>query len=186
MVKPTEANNIILPKIIKILKKYNISNNARIIDFGCGNSYIVTKLINLGYGNIDGIDINPQIPRTTPKKYYKYYQNLLISDITDNKLFKWKKGKFDLIISTEVIEHIFEIDKYLTNINRLLKKNGIIILSTPYHGYLKNLVITIFNLWDKHFHSDIKNGHIRFFSFPVINKMLLNNNLKIVQFIGVG
>ena len=55
MIKPTEANKIILPKIIKILKNNKISLKARILDFGCGNSYIVTKLFNLGYKDINGI-----------------------------------------------------------------------------------------------------------------------------------
>jgi len=51
-------------------------------------------------------------------------------DLNDN----WSKSidkKFDFVIAAEVIEHIFDTDKFLNNIYAVFKKSGEIVLSTP-------------------------------------------------------
>ena len=60
-------------------------------------------------------------------------------------------GNFDVVYSLEVIEHVFDPYEYIEQIYLLLEDRGICILSTPYHGYLKNLVISLLGKWDKHF-----------------------------------
>ena len=54
--------------------------------------------------------------------------SLVVDDITDSKL---PQGLFDLILCTEVIEHIPDSQAAITQMRRLLKPGGILVLSTP-------------------------------------------------------
>ena len=95
---------------------------------------------------------------------------------------------FKTIISTEVIEHLYDPKKYIRFCKSILEKSGggHLIISTPYHGYLKNLALAIFNGWDKHFTVMWDGGHIKFWSFKTICKLLTENDFKIVEFKGCG
>ena len=69
-------------------------------------------------------------------------------------------GAVDLIISTEVIEHIYDPRGFLRTAHRYLKPNGMLILTTPYHGYLKNLLLAVTGSMDGHFTVLWDNGHL--------------------------
>ena len=58
------------------------------------------------------------------------------------------------VISLVVAEHLFYPRKLLEQSYQVVKPGGCIIFSTPYHGYLKNLAISVVNGWDKHFCMD--------------------------------
>ena len=62
---------------------------------------------------------------------------------------------FDVCFSTEVIEHLFDIRGLVGEIHRALRPGGSFPLTTPYHGWLKNLII-ISRGFEKHF--DVEGG----------------------------
>lgn len=65
-------------------------------------------------------------------------------------------------------------------------RGGEIIISTPYHGYLKNLVISLLNGWDKHFTALWDGGHIKFWSRKTLTQLLEEFGFEIVAFKGSG
>src|SRR3989338_2944979 len=90
-------------------------------DLGCGNGERTLLFDNFGR-SVTGIDY--QDYRIKQARKFKFLKR----DIFKNKL---KSELFDLILSFDVIEHLEEPDKLLLEIHRLIKKDGIIILSTP-------------------------------------------------------
>ena len=74
-------------------------------------------------------------------------------------------GKFDLVISTDVIEHLFLPRSLVTFAKAHLVPGGSVITCTPDFGsYWKNVLYSLFNKWDK-VHSPLwDGGHIKFFS----------------------
>ena len=58
----------------------------------------------------------------------------------------------------------------LKELNRVLKPGGVLILTTPYHGLIKNLLLVLFN-FDRHF-NDLNGGHIRFFTVRSLTNLL--------------
>ena len=60
------------------------------------------------------------------------------------------------------------------------------IISTPYHGYLKNLVLALTNKWDAHLNPFWDGGHIKFWSRKTISRLLSENGFRVIQFIGSG
>jgi 2-polyprenyl-6-hydroxyphenyl methylase/3-demethylubiquinone-9 3-methyltransferase len=59
-------------------------------------------------------------------------------------------GLYDCVVSTEVIEHLYAPQKLPVFASQVLRPEGWLIVSAPYHGYLKNLVWSVFNYWDVH------------------------------------
>jgi SAM-dependent methyltransferase len=67
-----------------------------------------------------------------------------------------------VVVSSKVIEHLFRPQLFLRNAVLILRPGGSVILTTPYHGYLKNVALSLFDKWDKHFSVDHEGGHINF------------------------
>lgn len=180
--KPSHAHNYLLPTLKKILCENNSKN---IIDIGCGNGSLAIELINDGY-NVFGIDASENgiklAKKTFPDRFY--LQNIYSKKLPD----EIEDIKFDTVISTEVIEHLYDPKGYIDFCKNILLRNGggVIIISTPYHGYLKNLLIALSNKWDTHHTVLWDGGHIKFWSKKTLTKLLFDNEFINIKFYGCG
>jgi 2-polyprenyl-3-methyl-5-hydroxy-6-metoxy-1,4-benzoquinol methylase len=105
----------------------------------------------------------------------------------DPQLLVSREGLFDVVVSTEVIEHLFSPHLLPLYAKHVLRDKGYLIISTPYHGYLKNLVLSICNKWDIHHTSLWHGGHIKFWSKKTLKQLLKENGFETtVYFCGVG
>lgn len=68
----------------------------------------------------------------------------------------------------------------------LLTDDGLLILSTPYHGYWKNLALSVTNKWDHHHSPHWEGGHIKFFSIKGLGEMLTAAGFSDITFHRVG
>jgi 2-polyprenyl-3-methyl-5-hydroxy-6-metoxy-1,4-benzoquinol methylase len=117
---------------------------------------------------------HPEIP------FYNY-------GVQDNPAELLKQEKvFDAAVSTEVIEHLFSPHLLPIYAKSILKESGYFIITTPYHGYLKNLALSLLGSWDQH-HSPLwHGGHIKFWSRATLTQLLTENGFNVVSFSGVG
>jgi 2-polyprenyl-3-methyl-5-hydroxy-6-metoxy-1,4-benzoquinol methylase len=118
-----------------------------------------------------------QYPGTT-------FYNLGVQD--DPEAIVATEGLFDVVVSTEVVEHLFSPHLLPQFARRLLRENGKLIVSTPYHGYLKNLALSLAGKWDHHHTVLWHGGHIKFFSRETLTKLLEDNGFRVLSFHGVG
>jgi 2-polyprenyl-6-hydroxyphenyl methylase/3-demethylubiquinone-9 3-methyltransferase len=95
-------------------------------------------------------------------------------------------GNCDVVISTEVIEHLFLPRIFARNCRRLLKPGGSLILSTPYHGYLKNVALAVSGNLDRHFTALWDHGHVKFWSKRTLTLLLDEAGFDVTRFQGVG
>lgn len=172
----------LFPQIVKILP----DKEKRILDLGCGNGSLAIKLLEIGY-DVYGIDASEEgisiAKKNYPERFFLF--DIYINDFPG----QLANIKFDLIISTEVIEHIFSPGKFVELCKRILKKNdksGEIILSTPYHGYLKNLALALSGKLDSHFTALWEGGHIKFWSKKTLTGLLEEYGFKVTEFYGAG
>ena len=63
---------------------------------------------------------------------------------------------------------------------------GRLILSTPYHGYLKNVALAVSGRLDAHHTVLWDGGHIKFFSRRTLEEMLRQGGFKPLEFVGAG
>jgi 2-polyprenyl-3-methyl-5-hydroxy-6-metoxy-1,4-benzoquinol methylase len=168
-----------------LLGLLNKKENTKILDVGCGNGYIVNKLLEEGFdiygvdASVSGIEV---AKRQNPTRFFLVDINFMKLPVELNMI------KFDTIISTEVIEHLYDPRGFVKLCMSILNANGRgeIIFSTPYHGYLKNLAISILNGWDKHFTSLWDGGHIKFWSPRTLTQLLEEAGFKVNGFKGSG
>jgi 2-polyprenyl-6-hydroxyphenyl methylase/3-demethylubiquinone-9 3-methyltransferase len=95
-------------------------------------------------------------------------------------------GTYPAVVSLEVIEHLTEPRRFLRTMHGLLEPNGLGIVSTPYHGYAKNLALALSGKMDNHFTSLWDGGHIKFFSMRTLGQLLTEAGFTDLRFRRVG
>lgn len=93
---------------------------------------------------------------------------------------------FDVAVSTEVIEHLYAPHQLPRFAHPLVRPGGHLVLTTPYHGYWKNLALSVLDRWDHHHTALWHGGHIKFFSRRTLTQLLEGNGWRVRRFEGVG
>lgn len=108
-----------------LLKIKKTKENLKVLDVGCGLGYLTYALKSEQY-DVYGIDISKEAINNAKKHFGNYFISQDIFEYAKNN-----KNSFDVIILTELIEHLENpIDFLKTSLN-LLNKNGKIIITTP-------------------------------------------------------
>jgi 2-polyprenyl-3-methyl-5-hydroxy-6-metoxy-1,4-benzoquinol methylase len=97
-----------------------------------------------------------------------------------------KYGTFPLVVSLEVIEHCMDPRSFARTFYDLIEPGGIGVLSTPYHGYLKNVALALSGRMDGHFTALWDGGHVKFFSIKTLRQLLREIEAHEVDFVRVG
>jgi 2-polyprenyl-6-hydroxyphenyl methylase/3-demethylubiquinone-9 3-methyltransferase len=95
-------------------------------------------------------------------------------------------GTFPAVVSVEVVEHVYAPRTYAACVHRLLEPGGTAILTTPYHGYWKNLAIALTDKTDVHLNPLWDNGHIKFWSMKTLTTLLNEVGFRSVRYERVG
>jgi len=166
-----------------LLSMLNKDASRCILDLGCGNGHLVSYLIKQGY-DAYGTDASENGIAIAKKEYPDRF---FVQDLSTDQLpVELQKFKFDTIISTEVIEHLYNPDGFIEFCKNALQKNGELIISTPYHGYWKNMLLAILGKWDSHHDPTWHGGHIKFWSRNTLSKLLTSKGFAVTGFKGCG
>lgn len=175
----TEIHRFIHKPVISSLKKYNSKN---VLDLGCGNGAFTGLLASEGF-DVTGIDHSLSGVGIATQQHPDI--NFIQHDIT-SALDASYQQKFDAVVSVEVIEHLLLPRKLMENAAMALKPGGLFILTTPYHGYWKNLALAIANRYDSHWHPLRDYGHIKFFSRNTITSLFREYRFNDIRIQTVG
>ena len=153
-----------MPDVERLLER--IGKEASIFELGCGNGSNAAYLTSKGY-TVVGVD-----PSTSGIEIAKqnFPECRLVLGSTEDDL-AGRFGKFDVVLSLEVIEHVYSPKRYVEVVRDLLKPGGIVIISTPYHSYLKNLALAVSGKMDAHYTALWEGGHIKFWSPATISTL---------------
>lgn len=150
-----------------------------ICDLGCGNGHISGRLAALGY-QVIGVDASASGIQIARRAYPAVE---FVHALIDRNL---DVGQFDLVISSDVIEHLYRPSDLLEATSSQLKPGGQVLLGTPYHGYLKNLVLAMTGKLDAHFSALHDGGHIKFFSVNTLSKLMRAHGFDDLSFTYYG
>jgi 2-polyprenyl-6-hydroxyphenyl methylase/3-demethylubiquinone-9 3-methyltransferase len=154
---------------------------SRVFDLGCGNGYIANVLAGNGF-DVTGVDPSQEGIAAANQHFptLKLYRASADDDLPA------RFGRFPAVISIEVVEHVYDPRGYASAIYDLVEHGGVAVISTPYHGYLKNLAIAALNKWDAHHDPLWAHGHIKFWSIATLTKLLEGAGFRQVSFRRVG
>ena len=133
--KPLHKFNPIRIKYIKdsIIQYFNIKSkniplkNINILDIGCGGGLISVPMKRLG-ANVVGIDAS--LKNIKVAKIYSKKNNLQIKYICSSPEKLKIKKKFDVLLMLEIVEHVNDINLFIKQSSKFLKKNGLMFVAT--------------------------------------------------------
>jgi 2-polyprenyl-3-methyl-5-hydroxy-6-metoxy-1,4-benzoquinol methylase len=178
---PTYSHGYLWPTVSKIVADNIPSDDKRIFEIGCGNGANAKLLSKMGFA-VTGIDTSVSGVDMARKGCAEGVFD--VASVYDALISVY--DAFPVVISLEVIEHCFYPEKFSTTFFDLLSTDGIGIISTPYHGYWKNLALAVTGKMDAHFTALWQGGHIKFFSEKTLRKLLLDAGFRKVSFIRAG
>ncbi len=155
---------------------------GKVLDLGANPFHLTFCLKELGY-DITGVDINPE----PFKEFIKKYDLMIIKVNIETEKLPFKDGSFDFVIFNEVFEHL-RINPIFTlkEINRILKKDGILLLTTPNLYALHKILMFNFGKGFNDAYNEFNKlntygyvGHIREYSTKEVSDFLENTNFKI-------
>lgn len=172
-----ESGEKLTQVFIKLVQQLN--DVSSICDLGCGNGHISGRLAALGY-QVTGIDASKSGIQVARRIYPQanFIEAFIDRDLDDTIAQK----NFDLVISSDVIEHLYRPSDLLEAAHSLLKPGGRVLIGTPYHGYLKNLLIAAAGKMDAHFSALHDGGHIKFFSVKTLSQLMRSHGFSDLSF----
>jgi ubiquinone/menaquinone biosynthesis C-methylase UbiE len=118
------------------------TKNIKLLDLGCGEGSGLVYLNKSGYKHTFGVEVSPERLRRAHKKL-PTTTNLKKLMVNENLPFK--NELFDVIVSLVVIEHTENPLKYLSEIKRVLKKNGHVIISSDCYLWRLLQLVHLYN-----------------------------------------
>jgi 2-polyprenyl-6-hydroxyphenyl methylase/3-demethylubiquinone-9 3-methyltransferase len=160
-----------------------LGSDTRVLDVGCGNGALAGLFLRRGC-RVVGVDLSArgiEIARSAhPQGRFE------VASADGELLQTLGEDPFDLVVSTEVIEHLYAPAAFLEGCHDALRPRGRLIISTPYHGWLKNVLIAAAGKADFHYRPLDQGGHIKFWSRKTLTLALEHAGFGRIQFEGTG
>jgi 2-polyprenyl-6-hydroxyphenyl methylase/3-demethylubiquinone-9 3-methyltransferase len=133
----TCAHDYLLPGLDRALADWRTSQRIeedqrlRLFDAGCGNGFLAHAMAERGY-EVAGCDFSAQgIVHARDLLPDARFERM---SVYDDMAAVFGGGGWDIVLSSEVIEHLYEPAKLVQNVLPLLRPGGLFLVSTPYHG----------------------------------------------------
>ena len=137
--KPAVAHDYLLPTVVDVLEgNFRAADETTVFDLGCGTGGAAALLSKKGY-DVAGVD--PSQDGITKANMAYPDLSLEIGSAYDDLADQY--GTFDAVISLEVVEHVYDPKTFSSTMFDLVKPGGIAVISTPFHGYWKNLALAL-------------------------------------------
>lgn len=179
--------------ILSNVQDVSVPRNAKILDIGCGTGIIGAAFKTKYNATVYGIDLSKRSVSLAKKN------GLMVQAKDINDTWPYQKSEFDILLGIEIIEHLFNPDHFLKEASRVLKKNGILILTTPNLAAWFNRLIFLFGYQpfftevstkDKTIGLDFTRtltvnretvGHLRVFTLKALEEMLCLYGFRVIK-----
>jgi SAM-dependent methyltransferase len=169
---------------VKRLLDFEHGPKLRILDVGSGSGLLGEKLLSFGH-IVTGLDVNKS---AADRVWVK------MCDIT--RPWPVDAQSFDMVICTDVAEHLERPEYILTEARRVLKSNGVLIFGVPNHFDIRQRLLQLFGKgivhWDnlRHGQTAWSYAHLRFFTLPDLHQFFHQYGWTIIEsqfnFMGAG
>lgn len=152
-----------------------------LFDLGCGNGAIANQLAARGW-QVAGVDPSAEGIAQAHAAYPAL--RLEVGSALDD--LAARHGTFPFVISMEVVEHVYDPRHYARTLRSLVRPGGVAIVSTPYHGYVKNLAIALAGKGDQHYNPLWDHGHIKFWSRATLTRLMREAGFERIEIRRLG
>ena len=165
----------------KIIKY--ISDGMAVLDVGCSTGYIGEKLKEKRC-YVVGIEIDEAMAEVAKRIYDK----VIIGNVDEIRGLPFPDRHFDVIIFSDVLEHLKRPDVILTRFKRYLNPDGFVIASIPNVARLEFRIKMLFGKFDYEESGILSKGHLKFFTFKTVKELFETAGYKIIKvdYTGLG
>jgi 2-polyprenyl-6-hydroxyphenyl methylase/3-demethylubiquinone-9 3-methyltransferase len=170
-----------LSKVVGVLRA---SGAMTILDAGCGDGSFTASLAEAGF-NVYGLDLSEGgIARA--KQTHPHLSFATASVYDDMRTVFSGTSYFDAIVSVEVIEHLYSPATFVNRVRESLTPSGVVVITTPYWGYFKNVALALTNRVDRSLTALWEGGHIKHWSRSTLTQLFERHGFRSVYFSGAG
>lgn len=176
------SHTYLVPSLSNILSSLSLPpEKRRVFELGCGNGAVAAVLAEQGY-RMTGVEVSSQGLEQARRRYP--HLSLRSGSAYDDLAATY--GRFPIVVSLEVVEHLYAPRVFAKTLYDLVESSGTAVVSTPYHGYWKNLALAITGRMDAHFTALWDHGHIKFWSMKTLGALLFEAGFRDISFMRVG
>lgn len=146
-----------------------IPHGQDILDVGAGDG-ILAGLLLKGAKTLTALDISVKRIKRCAETYKEGH--FIVADAEE---LPFRRGIFDCIVASEIIEHLIEPERFLLSSHHVLKRGGSLIISTPSALFYENNLKEI-----------LKDQHLHTFSPGRLKRLLKSSGFKPLQTVGLG
>jgi Methylase involved in ubiquinone/menaquinone biosynthesis len=154
-----------------IMERVESLNPKTLLDVGCGNGTILSKLSSKSGISLSGVDLSCEMIKIAKNKL----NDKVELKLGDSENLPWGKEKFDVIICSDSFHHYPNPQKVLIEMARVLKPNGHIIIGDPW-------MITPLRQISNAFFKYGDSGDFRIYSKNEISELLIKAGFKTIDF----
>jgi SAM-dependent methyltransferase len=152
----------------------------RVLDVGCGEGRFAALLARTG-ARVVGVDVAPEPLRRARNAHPRLQLELMGGEAS----LPFEDCSFDAVWAGEVIEHVADTQGWLSELRRVLRSGGALLLSTPNHGRLQVLLMGLCaRRFDARF--DPRGEHLRFYTRRTLAALLADLGFEEVSVRGAG
>jgi ubiquinone/menaquinone biosynthesis C-methylase UbiE len=150
----------------------HVSAGERVLDIGCGSGEFTAALAEAGARPV-GVDISAQALRRARKRHPELEFDLAPAAGP----LPLDDGQMDAVWAGDVLEHVVDTAAWLSEVRRVLRPGGRLVLTTPYHGRLTSVLIGLRRgAFEAHF--DPRSDHLRFYTAASLRALLVAFNFE--------
>ena len=146
-----------------------LTSEGKVLDVGCGDGLLLQMLSEQGI-QAHGVDISEVAVRVCTQKGFMVSKN----DFTTDPL-PFGDGTFDTVIALDVLEHVYNPEKLLSEMNRVAK--SAIVISVPNFGSLPARIQVLFGRVPEN--NTPNKGHLYWFTWKVLKDLLAREHLVV-------
>jgi SAM-dependent methyltransferase len=160
--------------LMESIRKFRCNTSSVILDVGIGSNLFIKRF----KGSLYGVDVSPFFARLQKKNGVTCW----VGDLNKGLPKQALKVKYDIILCTEVLEHLLDGRQLLTDMKNCLSKDGILIITIPCDTTFYANRIKLFFSGDI-YGTDVniyEQQHVRFFTYPMMKRCLKEAGFKVV------
>ena len=161
--EPSHSQRYLNAPLSRIITARALPSGARALDYGCGNGWFANELAEKGF-RVTGVDISASGVEVARRSFPRV-------QFSDDETLAGMEP-FDLVTFIEVIAHCFRPAAELGRLFRSLVPGGVFILSTPYHGYWKNLAMAVTGKLEGHLDTSWEGAYVHYFHSTSIARLV--------------
>jgi 2-polyprenyl-3-methyl-5-hydroxy-6-metoxy-1,4-benzoquinol methylase len=152
----------------------------RVLDVGCGEGHFAVELAHRGFAVV-AVDVAEEPLRRARARDPTLELQLVPADGP----WPLPEASFDVVWAGETIEHVADTAGWLSQVRRVLRPGGTLLLSTPAHGRVVMLLLALSGRrFDAHF--DPRADHLRFYTRRTLQRSLADFGFEQIEVRGAG